>query len=36
METCETGKEMTITADIDMEALNSFRKKFPVLKDRDK
>lgn len=33
--TCETGKEMTITADIDMERLNAFRMKFPVLKDRD-
>ncbi len=34
-EQAETDKEMTLTGTIDMEALNAFRNKFPVLKDRD-
>lgn len=32
---CEPEKEQAITAGIDMEALDAFRQKFPVLKDRD-
>lgn len=30
-----TDKEQSITADIDIDSLNEFRQKFPVLKDRD-
>lgn len=30
-----TDKEQSITADIDIDSLNKFRQKFPVLKDRD-
>lgn len=33
---CERGKECAITAEIDMEALKAFRKKFPVLADADR
>ena len=32
---CQDNKSMTITADIDLDELNSFRKKFPVLDDSD-
>ncbi len=32
---CEDNVETTATADIDMEALNAFRRKFPVLEDMD-
>lgn len=32
---CERGKVEAITCEIDMEALEAFRQKFPVLKDRD-
>lgn len=32
---CERDKECGITADIDMEALAEFRRKFPVLNDAD-
>lgn len=32
---CEENKAMTVTTDIDMNELNSFRKKFPVLDDAD-
>lgn len=32
---CESGKEGFVTGEIDMEKLNAFRKKFPVLEDAD-
>lgn len=32
---CELNKQCAITADLDMEALAAFRKKFPVLDDAD-
>lgn len=32
---CESGKEGFVTGEIDMEKLNAFRKKFPVLEDGD-
>ena len=32
---CERDKECEATAEIDMEALRDFRRKFPVLQDRD-
>ena len=32
---CEDGKEEEVEADIDMDSLNGFRKKFPVLNDAD-
>lgn len=32
---CERGKECCITADIDLDALADFRRKFPVLNDAD-
>lgn len=32
---CESNKQCAITADLDMEALAAFRKKFPVLDDAD-
>lgn len=32
---CERGKQCAISGEIDLEALNQFREKFPVLKDRD-
>lgn len=32
---CELNKEMSITANIDMEVLKSYRMIFPILKDRD-
>lgn len=32
---CEDHKSMTITAEINLDELNSFRKKFPVLDDAD-
>lgn len=35
MAACEDGVEMAVTADIDMEMLNAFREKFPVLNDAD-
>ena len=35
MAECEDGAEMAVTADIDMEMLNAFREKFPVLNDAD-
>ena len=35
MAECEDGVEMAVTADIDMEMLNAFREKFPVLNDAD-
>lgn len=31
----DTDKEQCVTADIDINSLDDFRKKFPVLKDRD-
>ncbi len=33
---CERNKECAVTAEIDMEALNAFRRKFPVLADADR
>ena len=35
MESCGVVKECAVSADIDMEKLMAFRKKFPVLEDRD-
>ncbi len=35
MESCGVDKECAVSADIDMEKLMAFRKKFPVLEDRD-
>ena len=35
MAECEDEKEMEVTADVDMEVLDAFRKKFPVLNDAD-
>lgn len=35
MAECEDGVEMAVTADVDMEMLNAFREKFPVLNDAD-
>jgi len=35
IEACQDGKECEITAELDMEALNAFREKFPVLEDAD-
>jgi len=32
---CNMNQEMSITAELDMDKLDGFRKKFPVLKDRD-
>lgn len=32
---CEDGREMEVSAEIDMEALRAFREKFPVLLDAD-
>lgn len=32
---CEDGAEMTASADVDMDSLEVFRKKFPVLNDAD-
>lgn len=32
---CQRGQEELITTEIDMQALEAFRQKFPVLKDRD-
>ena len=32
---CEDGREMEASAEIDMEALRAFREKFPVLLDAD-
>lgn len=32
---CKPEKQQAITAEIDMETLEAFRQKFPVLKDRD-
>lgn len=32
---CDDNKEMVITAELDTTLLQNFRKKFPVLKDRD-
>lgn len=32
---CEDGAEMTASADVDMDSLEAFRKKFPVLNDAD-
>lgn len=32
---CEDGREMEITAEVDMEVLEAFRTKFPVLDDAD-
>ncbi len=32
---CDMNKEMSITVELDMDKLDGFRKKFPVLKDRD-
>ena len=32
---CKDSEEMTVTGIIDMDSLNAFRKKFPVLEDRD-
>ena len=33
---CESGKESTITAVLDIDKLNAFRQKFPVLADADR
>lgn len=35
VETCPDGEECTITSELDMERLNAFRRKFPVLADSD-
>lgn len=35
VEVCQSGVESAITVELDIDKLNSFRKKFPVLKDRD-
>ena len=35
MAACEDGVEMEATADVDMNMLNAFREKFPVLNDAD-
>ena len=35
MAECERGKECEVSAEIDMEKLQAFREKFPVLKDAD-
>ena len=32
---CEDGLEMTASAEIDMDMLEAFRTKFPVLNDAD-
>ena len=32
---CDDNRIQSITAYLDMDALNDFRRKFPVLKDRD-
>jgi predicted amidohydrolase len=32
---CEDGKEMSATAEVDMNVLETFREKFPVLNDAD-
>jgi predicted amidohydrolase len=32
---CEDGVESVETAEVDMDALEAFRKKFPVLNDSD-
>ena len=32
---CEDGVEMTAEADVDMDMLDAFRAKFPVLNDSD-
>ena len=32
---CEDGREMEVTAEVDMEVLDAFRAKFPVLDDAD-
>ena len=36
LSSCEDQKESEASADIDMEVLNAFREKFPVLNDADK
>ena len=35
VDSCPEGKETSISVDLDMEALNRFRSKFPVLEDGD-
>ena len=35
MAECTDGKEMEVTVDVDMDVLEAFRAKFPVLKDAD-
>ena len=35
MASCVDGREMEVTADIDMDVLEAFRTKFPVLNDAD-
>ena len=35
MAECTDGKEMEVTVDVDMDILEAFRAKFPVLKDAD-
>lgn len=35
VDSCPTGEESAITTAIDLEALEAFRRKFPVLKDAD-
>ena len=35
MAACEDGVEMAVTAEVDMNMLEEFRKKFPVLNDAD-
>lgn len=35
MAKCEDGREMEVTAEVDMEVLEAFRAKFPVLDDAD-
>lgn len=35
MAECEDGREMEVTAEVDMEVLEAFRAKFPVLDDAD-
>jgi predicted amidohydrolase len=35
VDSCPDAKETSISAELDMEALNRFRQKFPVLEDGD-
>ena len=35
MAACTMGEECEVSAEVDMEKLNAFREKFPVLSDAD-